>query len=43
MKKFEEWTGDGSAFADWINSSSSIDWEEAIIMFQNTTFYYNKT
>jgi hypothetical protein len=43
MKKFEEWTGDYSAFADWTNSSSSIDWEEAIRRLQNPTFYYNNT
>jgi hypothetical protein len=45
MKKFEEWAGDGSAFADWTSSSSSIDWEEeeAIRRLQNPTFYYNKT
>jgi hypothetical protein len=42
MKKFEEWAGDGSAFADWISSSSSIDWEEAMRRLQKPTFYYNK-
>ena len=42
MKKFEEWSGEGSAFADWISSSSSIDWEEAMRRLQNPTFYYNK-
>jgi len=42
MKKFEEWAGDGSAFADWTSSSSSIDWEEAMRRLQNPTFYYNK-
>lgn len=42
MKKFEEWAGDGSAFADWTSSSSSIDWEEAMRRLQSPTFYYNK-
>jgi hypothetical protein len=42
MKKFEEWAGDGSAFADWISSSSSIEWEEAMRRLQKPTFYYNK-
>jgi hypothetical protein len=42
MKKFEEWAGDGSAFADWTSSSSSIDWEEAMRRLQNPTFFYNK-
>ena len=42
MKKFEEWAGDGSAFADWTSPSSSIDWEEAMRRLQNPTFYYNK-
>lgn len=42
MKKFEEWAGEGSAFADWTSSSSSIDWEEAMRRLQNPTFYYNK-
>ena len=42
MEKFEEWAGDGSAFADWTSSSSSIDWEEAMRRLQNPTFYYNK-
>ena len=42
MKKFEEWAGDGSAFADWTSSSSSIDWEEAMRRLQKPTFYYNK-
>jgi hypothetical protein len=43
MKKFDEWAGEGSAFADWTNSSSSIDWEEAMGRLQNPTFYYNKS
>ncbi len=42
MKKFEVWAADGSAFADWTSSSSSIDWEEAMRRLQNPTFYYNK-
>ncbi len=42
MEKFDEWAGDGSAFAGWTSSSSSIDWEEAMIRLQNPTFYYNK-
>jgi hypothetical protein len=42
MKKFEVWAGDGSAFADWTSSSSSIDWEEAKRRLQNPTFYYDK-
>jgi hypothetical protein len=42
MKKFEEWAGDGSAFADWTSSSSSIDWKEAMRRLQSPTFYYNK-
>jgi hypothetical protein len=42
MEKFEEWAGDGSAFANWTSSSSSIDWEEAMRRLQNPTFYYNK-
>jgi Domain of unknown function (DUF3291) len=42
MKKFEVWAGDGSAFADWTSSSSSIDWEEAMRRLQKPTFYYNK-
>ena len=42
MKKFEVWAGDGSAFADWTSSSSSINWEEAMRRLQNPTFYYNK-
>ncbi len=41
MKKFEVWAGEGSAFADWISSSRSIDWEEAMRRLQNPTFYYN--
>jgi hypothetical protein len=43
MKKFEEWAGEGSAFADWTSSSSSIDWEVAMRRLQNPTFYYNKS
>jgi uncharacterized protein DUF3291 len=42
MEKFDEWAGDGSAFADWTSSSTSIDWEEAMRRLQNPTFYYNK-
>jgi hypothetical protein len=42
MKKFEEWAGEGSAFADWTSSSSSIDWEEAMRRLQKPSFYYNK-
>ena len=42
MKKFEEWAGDGSAFADWTSSSSLIDWEEAMRRLQKPSFYYNK-
>ena len=38
MKKFEEWAGEGSAFVDWTNSSSLIDWEEAMTRLQNPTF-----
>jgi len=42
MKKFEEWAGDGSAFAEWTSSSSSTDWEVAMRRLQNPSFYYNK-
>ncbi|HJU33993.1 MAG TPA: hypothetical protein VJ695_02615 [Nitrososphaera sp.] len=42
MKKFEVWAGDGSAFAHWTSSTSSIDWEEAMRRLRNPNFYYNK-
>ena len=42
MKKFEEWAGDGSAFAEWINSSDSVDWAEAMKRLDKLRFYYKK-
>ncbi|MDQ5868809.1 MAG: hypothetical protein M3530_03670 [Thermoproteota archaeon] len=42
IKKFTEWSGDDSAFAEWASQSDAIDWAEALIKLQNPTFYYKK-
>jgi hypothetical protein len=42
IKKFEIWTGEGSAFAEWTSKSNKIDWGDAIQRLQNPTFYYRQ-
>jgi hypothetical protein len=42
IKKFTEWSGEGSAFVEWTDQSSSINWAEALKQLKNPTFYYKK-
>ncbi len=42
VKKFTEWSGEGSAFVEWTDQSNSINWTEALKQLKNPTFYYKK-
>lgn len=42
VKKFSEWSGDGSAFVEWTDLSHSINWTYALKKLQNPTYYYKK-
>jgi hypothetical protein len=42
VKKFSEWSGDGSAFVEWTDRSDSINWTDALKKLQNPTYYYKK-
>jgi hypothetical protein len=42
VKKFSEWSGDGSAFVEGTDRSDSINWTDALKKLQNPTYYYKK-
>ena len=42
VKKFSEWSGDGSTFVEWTDRSDSINWTYALKKLQNPTYYYKK-
>ncbi len=42
VKKFTEWSGEGSAFVEWTDQSNSINWTEALKQLKNPTFYHKK-
>jgi hypothetical protein len=42
VKKFSEWSSDGSAFVEWTDRSDSINWTDALKKLQNPTYYYKK-
>jgi hypothetical protein len=42
VKNFFEWSGGGSAFVEWTDQSTSIDWTFALKKLQNPTYYYKK-
>jgi hypothetical protein len=42
VRKFSEWSGEGSAFVEWTDGSDSINWTFALKKLQNPTYYYKK-
>jgi len=42
VRKFSEWSGDGSAFVEWTDRSDSINWTFALKKLQNPTYYHKK-
>lgn len=42
VKKFFDWSGEGSAFVEWTDQSTSINWTFVLKKLQNPTYYYKK-
>jgi hypothetical protein len=42
VREFTEWAGEGSAVVEWTSAEDTIDWSEALKMFENPTYYYKK-
>lgn len=43
--KFNDWAGEGAAFAEWKTANGAVDWDLASKQLENPTFRYheNKT